>query len=160
MKSIEYQQSSPVPFKHELDVIAAPTNAHVTDNHKEMQLKRPLFPSRTVFKTVAPIAQRGAKTQKIISWALNETFHQQTKTIPTFRFAAAMIQPRQNAQTFLDIQVNQLNSSLFPNQFQNIKPETTSPIKKRAQRYTAVGDPSTNTQIQIISKEFVIAKWT
>ena len=48
--------------------MAAPVKAHMTDIHKQKQLKIPFFPSLTVLKTVAPIAQSGAITQKIISW--------------------------------------------------------------------------------------------
>ena len=47
--------------------MAAPTNAQITDTHRLKQLKSPLFPSRTVLKIVAPIAHKGAITQKTMS---------------------------------------------------------------------------------------------
>ena len=96
MKKYQFQkqQRSPVPFRQEFEVMAAPTNAHITDIHKLKQLKSPFLPSRTVLKMVAPTAHKGATIQKTMSWALNETFHQYTKTMPIFKLAAAMIQPK------------------------------------------------------------------
>ena len=54
-------------IKHSFDLMAAPVNAQITEIHKQKQLNIPFFPSRTVLKMVAPIAQRGAKTQKAIN---------------------------------------------------------------------------------------------
>jgi hypothetical protein len=49
-----------------IEVIAAPEKAQATENHKQKQLKAPIFPYFIKLKVKAPIAHNGAIIQKII----------------------------------------------------------------------------------------------
>ena len=61
---------------HLFEVIPAPTNAHMTEIHKQKQLKAPIFPYFTKLNVKAPIAHKGAITQKIIICVYLEAPHQ------------------------------------------------------------------------------------
>lgn len=65
-----------VPLKHPSVVMAAPTNAQVTEIQRQKQERNPFSLYNPVFNAVAPIAQRGAIIQNTIISAYLETPHQ------------------------------------------------------------------------------------
>ncbi len=65
-----------VPLKHPSVVIPAPTNAQVTEIHRQKQDRKPFNLYNPVFNAVAPKAHRGAIIQNTIISAYLETPHQ------------------------------------------------------------------------------------
>ena len=72
----------------------APANAQATEKNRQKQLRAPILPYLKILKPKAPIAHKGANTQKIISWVSLVAPHQKTMFIPQFILVAAMTHPR------------------------------------------------------------------
>jgi hypothetical protein len=80
--------------RHPWEVMAAPAKAHATESQRTKQESIPCLPSFMKLKAVAPIAHRGAITQKMANCVSLLAPHQYTISIPKFKLAAAITQPK------------------------------------------------------------------